>query len=186
MIATLPHFLSVGGIEREIYTDFRYILEIVTMYSDPELSDKEKTIAMLEMLYKEDWAEFGDVEEAVAKGIWFLDCGRPRAKETKGEEAPRIMDWEQDFPIIISAINRVAGREVREMEYCHWWTFIGWYNEIGECFFQQVVNIRQKIANGDNLEKWEKKMLRDNRETVLLKDKLTEEQENEINELFKG
>lgn len=47
----LPYCLSVNGIDYEIREDFRAILDILSAFSDDELSDPEKTQAMLEILY---------------------------------------------------------------------------------------------------------------------------------------
>ena len=46
----------------------------------------------------------------------FLTAGQTSAP------GPKRMDWQQDAMEIISDINRVAGREVRETD-AHWWTF---------------------------------------------------------------
>ena len=49
------------------------------------------------------------------------------------------MDWDQDAPLIVPAINKVLGGEVRAMPYLHWWTFVGAYMEIGEGVFSSVL-----------------------------------------------
>ena len=43
------------------------------------------------------------------------------------------MSWEQDFDMIIAPVNRIAGCEVRALEYLHWWSFLSFYQEIGDC-----------------------------------------------------
>ena len=88
----------------------------------------------------------------------------------------------QDEQIIFSAVNNVAKREVREVEYMHWWTFLSAYMEIGECTFTHILSIRQKRATGKKLEKWEQDYIRDNKDLVLLKDKLTEQEKREREE----
>ena len=52
--------------------------------------------------------------EAVRQALWFLDCGQ-EADDKKPSR--KVMDWEQDEPILFPAINKVAGREVRAAEY---------------------------------------------------------------------
>lgn len=50
-----------------------------------------------------------------------LDCGQ----EDEEDIMPvKVMDWEQDEPILFPAINQVAGCEVRSVPYIHWWTFV--------------------------------------------------------------
>ncbi len=72
-----------------------------------------------------------DWQEASRKACEFIDCGI----KNDGKPRPRIMDWEQDAPIIIPAVNKVNNAEVRATDYMHWWTFFGLYMEIGESTF---------------------------------------------------
>ena len=44
-----------------------------------------------------------------------------------------------------------SGREVRELEYLHWWTFLGYFRSIGEGPFATVVAIRDKRRRGAKL-----------------------------------
>lgn len=76
--------------------------------------------------------------------------------------------------MIIAPINRIAGCEVRALEYLHWWTFMSYYREIGDCLFSQVVSIRDKKARGKTLEKQEKEFYRRNRDLIDLKTTYTE------------
>ena len=55
------------------------------------------------------------------------------------------MDWEQDGDMIVPAVNKVAGKEIRAVPYMHWWTFFGYFMESGECLFNTVVGIRSKF-----------------------------------------
>ena len=90
------------------------------------------------------------------------------------------MDWEQDAPIVFSAINKISGREVRDPnQYMHWWTFIGYFDEIGEGTFSQVLAIRQKRAKGEKLEKWEREFLKNNRSMVELKQSMSDEEKEQ-------
>lgn len=69
--------------------------------------------------------------------------------------------------------------EVRDVEYMHWWTFIGYFSEIGDCLFAQIVNVRQKLATGKTLNKDEREFYRKNRKLVDLKQRYTT-QESEL------
>lgn len=118
MIGRLPVSLPVASNEWRIRTDYRDILTIMEAYSDPELSDREKAWIMLNILYA-DWEKMPKelYREAAEKAVWFLDCGQ----EEDDKKPPRkLMDWEQDEAILFPAINKVAGREVRAVEYMHW------------------------------------------------------------------
>ena len=115
------------------------------------------------------------------KGLWFLNGGEPQPQKA----APKLMDWDQDFAIIIPAINRVAGTEVRDLPTLHWWTFLGYYQEIGgDCTFAQVVSIRDKLRRG-KLEKVEREYYERNRHLVDLKQKLTADEKDFLATLMK-
>lgn len=192
----MPTALNVNGRDYEIRTDYRDILTILTALSDPDLvepdsDDRERTqvqcLVMLQILYKDfDKIPIPDYEEAAQKASEFIDMG---LNDDAGKLQIRTMDWQQDAPLIIPAINRVQGREIRALSYMHWWTFLSSYLEIGECLFSEVVQIRLKKAKGKKLEKWEKDFLNENKKIVVLKAKLSETEEAEkrrLEELLKA
>lgn len=178
--------LEVNEKRYRIRSDYRDILKIIQAYNDPELEEKEKCYVALKILYInfENIPE-KDMEEAYRKAVWFIDCGEQYTEKTTQEL--RLMDWEHDESIVIPAINRVAGREVRTAKYIHWWTFIGLYMEIGECVFSEVVYIRQKLAKHERLEKYEKVFYRANKDIIdlpVIKDKEELEEEEFIKNMF--
>lgn len=169
MIGCLPKSLEVDGVSYPIRSDFRTVLLIIQAFNDAELSDFEKSVVCLECLYEEIP---DNVEVALEKAVWFIDGGSLEKKQSQA----KVYDWEQDESIIFSAINKVAGFETREKEYMHWWTFLGYFCEIGEGAFSSAVSIRSKIAKGKKLEKYEKDFLKENKELITLKEKKTPEQ----------
>lgn len=178
MITDLPYSLIVDGKERAINCDFRDIILICNAFNDPELNTAEKTIVMISNLFVDDLWELGNIEEAIKQAVWFIDWG----KEFKNKEkSPRIMDWEQDYNLIISAVNKSANvLDVRDLPFMHWWTFLGYFSDRGECQFSSITEIREKLNKGIRLEKWEKEILRENRDQIILKNKASEEFEEEM------
>lgn len=172
----LPNSLEVGGEVYEIRTDFRAALDILAAFNDPELPDGGKTKVMIEILYVVlPPAEY--LDEAAQKALWFIDCGRTR----DGKPKPATMNWERDAPIIFPAINKIAGYETRNPnEHTHWWTFLGYFDEITDGLFSQVLAIRQKRAKGKKLEKWEQEFVRENRELVELANRVSDEDREKI------
>ncbi len=183
MIGLLPTTLTVGGKQRAIRSDFRVALLIFQAYNDPELSEKERYKIMLECLF-EDEIPNCDIQDALEKAIWFLDGGQP-ADISSNKPTAKVMDWEQDEQIIFSAVNKVAGSETRIKEYMHWWTFLGYFNEIGEGLLSTVISIRQKKAKGKKLEKHELEFYREHKDLINLKIKLTDEEQQEIDRINK-
>ena len=185
MIGALPETLTVGGVDYPIRTDYRNVLQVFEAFQDPELTQEEKWIVAIYLLF-ENFSCDDDVLEAAQDGFdlgeamkqisWFISAGQP---EKQVLEQPTY-NWTQDEQMIFSAVNKVAGRETRELEYLHWWTFLGYFNEVGEGTFSFIVGIRNKLNKGKKLEKHEKEFLSHNKELVLMKKPLTkEEQERE-------
>lgn len=179
MIGCLPKTLEVSGIEYEINADFRVALLIFEALEDKDLNDFEKCVVTIQCLFKEIPADFS---EAVKKAYWFLDGGdMPKSKQ----QNQKVLDWVQDESIIFPALNKVAGYETREVEYLHWWAFLGLFNEVGEGLFSTIMNIRNKKAKHKKLEKHEQEFYVQNRELIDLKHKYSAEQQAEIDKINK-
>ena len=176
----LPTALDVGGVRHKIRSDYRAVLDIISALSDCELNNAEKINVLLNIFYVDNIPD--DIEDAINKCFWFINCGQPERK-TRGK---KLMDWEQDFPIMIGSINRVAGTEVRALEYLHWWTFMGYYMDLGDCYFAQVVAIRKKKSEGKKLDKIEQDFYKNNREVINLKVATTTEEDELINKWTGG
>jgi len=179
MIGRLPTTLKINGVDRAIRSDFRVALLIFQAYNDPELSDLEKTWVMLDCLYEnlEDIPS-EDIEEACKQAVWFLDGGMVH-EDSNYKKSKKVIDWEQDEQMIFSAVNKVAGKETRAAEYVHWWTFLGYFNEIGEGLLTAVINIRQKKNKGKKLEKYEQEFYRENKALIDIKKRLSAEEQAE-------
>lgn len=169
---TLPTTVELGGEEFAIRKDYRDILDILEMLSDPDLDNDDKAEAILEMFYPDyEKIPYSQYEAAIHQCIAFINCGEEECRE---ERRAKIMDWQQDFPLIASPVNHVLGFEIRSVEYLHWWTFISAYQEIGDCTFAQVVNIRTKKAKNQKLDKSEQEFYKRNSHLVDFKRKYSD------------
>lgn len=186
MIGELPESLEIGGKQYKINADFRVILKIFTAFDDPELTEQEKCFICMKNLF----ADFESIPEehlqtAVNRAYWFVGGGDiPEKSDTR---KTKIIDWEQDEFLYFPAVNKVAGFETRAVKFLHWWTFLGYFNEIGEGLFSQVIHIRDKKSRGKKLEKWENEFLCSNRNLVKIRKKYTKEEleeQKKINALF--
>ena len=165
----LPTSVVVNGKQFNIRRkgDYRVVLDCFNALNDAELSEDERVLASLLIFYNEfDELEDLPTDEETFVGLleqmfWFMNVG-------SNDEAPGIqsdytvIDWKHDEQMVTSAINRVAGQEIRLVEYMHWWTFMGHFMAVGESVLATVVGIRSKIAKHEKLEKWEQKFKRDN------------------------
>lgn len=174
MVGQLPSSIELDGTIYDIRTDYRDILRIILAFGDPDLETEHQVVVCLKVLYKDfDSMPESRYEKAYEKAVQFIDCNR---QSSSPKASPRTMDWEQDESLIFAAINRVAGMEVRDVPYMHWWTFMGFFAEIGECTFSQIQSLRYKKAKGKKLEKYEREYWNANKSACEIKPKLTEEE----------
>ncbi|MBP3327374.1 MAG: hypothetical protein J6L91_00525 [Clostridia bacterium] len=191
MIGLLPETLTIGGKEYEICPDFRIALLIFEAYDDPNLSPFDKAAVMLDSLFVDpEEIPSEHLQEACTVASWFLDGGKEESSEQTSHIQPKanqLFSWTQDEQMIFSAINKVAGCEIRSLEFLHWWTFLGYFSEIGEGLFTTVISIRQKQAQRKPLEKWEKQFYEKNKDLVDIRKKFSAEEQAErdfINKLL--
>lgn len=172
----LPKTVTVAGVEYSIRTDYRDILTICTALTDPELDGQDRAEVLLNIFYP----TLGEIpreayQEAIERCFWFVNCGN---EEKNQRPAPKLVDWEQDFRYIVAPINRVMCKEVRSVEYLHWWSFIAAYYEIGDCLFAQIVRIRNLKAKGKNMDKADAEWYRENRALVDIKTTYSEAEDS--------
>lgn len=159
----LPKTAKIGEKEYNINTDFRDILEIIQHLNDPEKPEQIRWMIAIGLFYEGD-VPSRDMEPAARYLADFISYGMQH--ESKG---PVLLNWEQDAQMIVADVNKVAGKEIRNMEYLHWWTFLSYFYGIGEGQLSTVVSIRRKLKSGKKLEKWEQEYYRENRSRVDMK-----------------
>ena len=177
MLGVLPESLEIDGIAYPINSDYRNILAIFQAFNDKNLTRYEQFSVMLDLLYTD--RKPPNTQKAIEKGVWFINCGKAETQE----QNEKIIDWEQDEQLIFSALNNVAGKEIRACEYLHWWTFMGFFNCIGEGLFSAVVSVRSKLSKGKRLEKWEKEFYRQHADIINLRKDYSDVEKSEINQL---
>lgn len=162
--------------------DFRMVLDCFNAMNDIEMSKKERMLTSLIIFYDgmedvSDLDRLPDLEEAANKMIKFFNCGEDESPGTKVNQ--KLIDWDKDSQLICSAVNNVAHTEIRELSYLHWWTFMGYYLSVGESSLSTVVGIRNKIAKGKKLEKYEKEFKNNNPQYFNLDTRTLEQKQND-------
>lgn len=160
--------------------DYRMVLDCFSALGDAELNKQERLFSSLIIFYDslegpEDIGSLGNIETAVKEMYNFFNCGQPESMGSKTNH--KLIDWDQDSQLISSAVNKVAGTEIRSIEYLHWWTFMGYYTAIGESPISNIIHIRDKIVKGEKLEKWERKFRTNNPQFFTWNSKSVDEQE---------
>lgn len=176
----LPTSAVINGVEYDIRSDYRAVLDIMAVMGDSSINDQERAYVILNIFYPDaETIPSSDIQEAVDYCLWFVGGG---TDEKQSGRKPKVMDWQQDFPLIVSPINKALGFEVRAVEYLHWWTFLAAYQEIGDCLFAHVVSIRRKKKRGQKLDKSDQQFYRENRQIIDLKIEMTNEEQDILNE----
>lgn len=186
MLGQLPTTININGVDYDIDTDYRTILIIIAAIESSELEDREKVFILLHNIY----CDFNSIpqkdrKEAYEKAVQFIDCNM--AKDNQNKKDPRTINWEKDEQLMFPAINKVAGFEVRTVEYMHWWTFLGYFQNIDkEDIWGYVLMLRQKKAKHKKLEKHEKEFWNANRALCEVETPKTtvEETNKALNDLF--
>ena len=174
----LPQTATIGGVEYQLTTDYRDVLEIIDHLNDPEKPEYLRWQIAVALFF--DCEEFPEeyLQEAMEYLAMFISCG-----DISAAPGPKLMDWEQDAQVIVADVNKVAGTEIRAVPYLHWWTFLSYFRAIGEGQFLNLVSIREKLRSGKKLEPWEREYYQKNPERVILKTKYSAEEEAELDEL---
>lgn len=159
----LPTSITINGQPYGITNkgDYRMVIDCFLVLNDIELTEEERIISALLIFYDDvnspdDISTIFDKEvfpEAVKQMYRFFNCNQ---KEIGAATNHKLVDWEQDEQLIVSAINNVAKTEVRAVDYMHWFTFMGYYTSVGESVLSTVISIRDKIVKGKKLEDYEK------------------------------
>lgn len=166
----LPNSAIIGGVEYLINADFRDILEIFRYLDDPDRPEYVRWRIALALFYEGNIPD-EHRQEAMEYLAEFISCGAQNAKP-----APKLLDWGQDAQVIVADVNKVAGTEIRALPFLHWWTFMAYFNAIGEGQLSTLVSLRDKLSRGKKLEKWEQEFYRKNKEKVDLKKRYSAEE----------
>lgn len=176
----LPQCVIINENEYSFSSDYKTILEVMKLLNDKTLLDEEKIYCACYLFY-DDWDDvlFEDSTELIESMMLFISGNRT---ENDNKKHKPLMDWEKDLPLIISPINRVVGHDIR-LDNLHWWTFLSYFMEIGECTFNTYVGIRDKKNKGKKLEKYEEEIFKNNMKAIKLEQEYDEKTQSALDEI---
>ena len=161
--------INIQGKEYKIRTDYRDILTIIEAFEDKELTNYEKFDVLIEILYIDKPPL---ISETYEKAVNFLDAdiealvyGKKGKNNNSSSSNGRLYSFIKDWQMIASAMNKYFGFSIREKDYIHWFDFIGAFNDLGECSFTHIVDIRKRKKE-NKLTKEEKQYYYKNREWI--------------------
>ena len=167
----LPREAVIGGKTYHLHTDYREVLEIFSYLQKEELPEFLRWHVALALFYEEPVPD-EDYLAAAEYFCRFVSCGQ----EEEQNPGPQLLDWEADAQDIVADVNKVAGQEIRQLPYVHWWTFMSWFHGIGEGNLSTLVGIRDKLRRGKKLEPYEQEYYRRNRAKVKMRKKYSAEE----------
>ena len=167
----LPRQAVFGDKTYALQADFRDVLEIIAYLQDPDLPEFIRWQIALALFY-EPAVSPEHSHGAMEYLAWFLTGGCPESDRP----GPKLLDWQQDAPAIVSDVNKAAGQEIRALPFLHWWTFLSWFHAMGEGQVSTLVALRDKLRRGKKLEPHEQEFYRRNRSRILLRPEETPEE----------
>lgn len=186
-ILRLPEALTIRDRQFAINADWRFCVNIMRMFERQDLTDNEKILCMVDILYKEEIPDELTVD-AAEQAIWFLNMGENMSGNGGQGGCGRLFSWEQDLRFIISAVEHATHKQIRSMEFYHWWEFMSGFYEIGECVFSTLVHQRKQKKTGKQ-SKADKEWWAENKDIAELKIEYTDEEKEALerfNALLRG
>lgn len=173
----LPTAIEVEGIEYEINADYQTGIKIIMAFEDTELTQYEKYMIMVELLYADTPH---NLNEAVKQGIRFLDCGGNSQGSREGDSI-RKYSFTQDDKYIYRAVDGVLQGRLSRGNFVHWWEFVLAFMELPEdCFMSRLIYLRTQKAR-EKLSKEERELYNKMRDIVDLREEYSQEEQGQIN-----
>lgn len=142
-----PTKIKVNNKILKINPDFRNCIKIIEAFEDEDLFVDEKYLILIKRLYIDE-IEDNDIEEAILKGIKFLDLGEEN-KDDNTIIKKRLYSFTKDDNYIYTGIRQSHNLDLNSIEYLHWWNFVYLFLDIGQdCMFNQLIYYRQRKNEG--------------------------------------
>lgn len=181
LISGLPTAIEIDGQIYEINADYQTALKIIMAFEDSELTGFEKSLLLIDLLYKE---RPQNTEEAINKGVKYLDCGE---NQGKGEpiDTQRKYSFAHDEKYIFSGVDRVLNGRLSKGDFVHWWEFVMAFMELPEdCIMSKIIYFRTQFAKG-KLTKEELRAYQENRDLFELPEEFTAEEQAKADEFMR-
>ena len=172
-----PTKIKVNNKILNINSDFRNCIKIIEAFEDEDLLDEEKYLILIKRLYIDE-VEDEDLQEAIIKGIKFLDLGEEN--KNNEENVKRLYSFTKDDNYIYTGIRQSHNIDLNSIDYLHWWNFVYLFLDIGQdCMFNQLVYYRKRKNEG-KLTKDEKKVYISMRKILDLDYEETDDEDEEF------
>lgn len=190
-----PEYVEVEGKKYKINTDFRIAIKCNEIAQDETISDYERALAVLYLLFGDEGLDTPAHYEKLLKcAKKYLSCGKELNNEIN--EKPD-MDFAQDMDYIEASFMSDFHIDLSKEEM-HWWKFFKLINglsnsELGNCcVLNRIRNLRNFDVSQIKDAKEKDKIIKAKRQVALkTKEKeievdLTEEQQKSVDEFYKS
>lgn len=183
-----PRYAQVNDRLYEINTDFRVAIKCNEVAQDETISDSERALAIIYLLFGEKGLRSQDRDRLLEKAKYYLSCG----KEINNDDEEPDMDYIEDYSYIKTSFRSDYGIKLDE-ENIHWWEFNELMNglsnsELGDCcVLNRIRNLRNLDLKEISDRKERERLAKAKEQVALKKNKkenhLTKEQEESMNRL---
>lgn len=172
-----PKFVKHNDSKYPINTDFRIALKCMKINDDSSISDYERAIAIVVLLFG---PKIAIDDKSLELAIKYLQCG----KSVETQDSKKDMDFEQDYGYIEASFMSDYHIDVSEVKI-HWWKFCNLISGLTDtCALSRVREIRNYNLSELPTAKAKQKML-EAKKSVALVETLTKEEQVELNEFEK-
>ena len=134
---TYPEYARIGDKTVKLRTDYRVALRCFSAVNDPDISDGERALAVIWLLFGQ--LPDGDLQPYLDKARLFLQCGR----DTENAGGVRDMDMAADMPYIYASFLSDYRIDL-DTTPMHWWRFCALMEGLTEeCVLSRVRELRR-------------------------------------------
>lgn len=124
-----------------IDSDFQTGIMISQCMADESLSNDEKFLTAMDLLFPQDKPPVNEAEEAIT---WFLnEYNHDNMTSKKKEKEEIVFDFDIDQWRIYAAFKSQYNIDLNTAQL-HWFVFMGLLSNLAECALTRVMDIRQK------------------------------------------
>lgn len=179
-----PEYVKIEDTLYKINTDFRTAIDCNEIISDESISDRERALAIIYLLYGDKGIEaYHHYQELLNKAIKYLTFNKENIEEDN--ERPN-MDFKQDMWLIEASFKSDYAITLKD-EKMHYWDFYKYINGLTDkCILNRVRELRDYDVSKIKDIKEKEKIIKQQKQFELKKKKkrLNNEQLKSINEFY--
>lgn len=170
-----PEYAEIKGKKYKIDTSYQTCLKCLEINDDPDISDYERALAIVFLLF--GFIPDENLDLFLEKAIIFLQCG-----EKPKEDYEKDMDYKKDWKFIVASFMSDYGLDLSKSDL-HFWQFFTLIQGLTEkSILNRVRDIRTYDLSEIKDEKFKDKMIKAKKELSLDEEEFTEEEQEEIDE----